>query len=93
MPYPKGMYGNASFSNLIFHEIHSIIFNSTLDIDLPSKKTLYQIQVERILRLEEMAKDATGQPGEIIMYGKKNRVPKMKLAEMIKHFLFFSYDE
>ena len=35
-----------------------------------------------------MAKDATGQPGEIIMYGKKNRVPKMKLAEMIKHFLF-----
>ena len=50
----------------------------TLDIDLPSKKTLYQIQVERILRLEEMAKDATGQPGEIIMYGKKNRVHEKK---------------
>merc|ERR1719210_1253537 len=38
------------------------------NIGLPSEKTLYQIQVERILRLEEMSKELTGKQGDIFMY-------------------------
>ena len=38
------------------------------NIELPSNKSLYQIQVERILRLEEMAFQQTGNRGSIRMY-------------------------
>ena len=38
------------------------------DIGLPSGKTLYQIQAERILRVQEMAKKVSGEEGLIPMY-------------------------
>ena len=37
-------------------------------IGLPSNKTLYQVQVERVLRLEQLAKDRTGKSARIMMY-------------------------
>jgi len=38
------------------------------DVELPSRKTLFRIQAERIQKLEELAYDATGRHGTITWY-------------------------
>ena len=64
------------------------------DIGLPSGKTLYQIQVERILRLEKMAQDLTGQPGNIFMYVMTSEHTKKPTEEFFaKHNYFGSKKE
>ena len=59
------------------------------NIQLPSNKSLYQIQVERILRLEEMAFQQTGNRGSIRMYIMTSEHTKAPTAEFFaKHGYF-----
>ena len=61
------------------------------NIGLPSGKTLYQIQVERILRLEKMAQDLTGKQGNIFMYVMTSEHTKKPTEEFFaKHNYFGS---
>ena len=54
-------------------------------IGLPSEKTLYQVQAERVLRLQEMAKEKTGlQDSVITMYvmtSEHTMAPTLKFFE------------
>lgn len=64
------------------------------DIGLPSGKTLYQIQVERILRLEKMAEESTGKKGNIYMYVMTSEHTKKPTEEFFaKHNYFGSQKE
>lgn len=38
------------------------------DVGLPSKKTLYQLQAERIRRVEQLAFERTGRRGSVVWY-------------------------
>ncbi len=61
------------------------------NIGLPSNKTLYQIQVERILRLEKMAEVLTGRKGKIYMYVMTSEHTKKPTEEFFaKHNYFGS---
>ena len=63
------------------------------DIGLPSGKTLYQIQVERILRVQELAKGLTGQEGQIPMYVMTSEHTKQPTLEFFKKHDFFGMAE
>jgi len=59
------------------------------DIGLPSGKTLYQIQIERILRVQELAKRITGQEGQIPMYVMTSEHTKQPTLEFFKKHDYF----
>merc|ERR1711963_839197 len=59
------------------------------DIGLPSGKTLYQIQVERILRLQEMAAESTGTRGNILMYIMTSEHTKQPTEEFFRAHNYF----
>ena len=63
------------------------------DIGLPSSKTLYQIQVERILKVQEMAKRLTGQNGQIPMYVMTSEHTKQPTIEFFKKHEYFGMEE
>jgi len=63
------------------------------DIGLPSGKTLYQIQAERILRVQEMAKRLTGQNGQIPMYVMTSEHTKQPTIEFFKKHDYFGMEE
>ena len=63
------------------------------DIGLPSKKTLYQIQAERILRLQRMARDLTGEENSIPMYVMTSEHTKGPTAEFFRRHGHFGLKE
>ena len=65
------------------------------DIGLPSGKTLYQIQVERILRLEKMAQNATEaeNKGNIFMYVMTSEHTKKPTEEFFEKHKYFGSDK
>ena len=63
------------------------------DIGLPSGKTLYQIQAERILRVQEMAKKVTGEEGLIPMYIMTSEHTKQPTTEFFKKHNYFGLSE
>jgi len=63
------------------------------DIGLPSGKTLYQIQAERILRVQEMAKKVTREEGLIPMYIMTSEHTKQPTIEFFKKHNYFGLSE
>ena len=63
------------------------------DIGLPSGKTLYQIQAERILRVQEMAKKVTREEGLIYMYIMTSEHTKQPTIEFFKKHNYFGLEE
>ncbi len=59
------------------------------DIGLPSKKSLYHIQTERILRLERMAFDKHGLKGHITLYIMTSEHTKAKTENFFKGHDYF----
>lgn len=63
------------------------------DIGLASGKTLYQIQVERILRLQELAKRLTGRDGQIRMYVMTSESTKQPTLDFFQMHGYFGASE
>ena len=63
------------------------------NIGLPSNKTLYQIQMERILRLEEMSARVTGVRGRIQMYIMTSESTKQPTESFLASNQYFGLDE
>merc|ERR1719323_2622637 len=63
------------------------------DIGLPSNKTLYQIQMERILRLEEMSARVTGVRGRIQMYIMTSESTKQPTESFLASNQYFGLDK
>jgi len=63
------------------------------NIGLPSGKTLYQIQIERILRIQELAQRLTGEDGLIPMYVMTSEHTKGPTQEFFRKNNFFGMKE
>jgi len=63
------------------------------NIGLPSGKTLYQIQIERILRIQELAHRLTGEDGLIPMYVMTSEHTKGPTQEFFRKNNFFGMKE
>jgi len=59
------------------------------DVGLPSRKTLYQLQAERILRLETLAEQTTGQRGSVPWYIMTSEHTKEPTHEFFQRYNYF----
>ncbi|CAH0404048.1 unnamed protein product [Chilo suppressalis] len=63
------------------------------DVGLPSKKTLFQIQAERIVRVQELAAEKHGKEGRITWYIMTSEHTKAPTAEFFKNHDYFGLRE
>lgn len=63
------------------------------DVGLPSKKTLFQIQAERIVRVQEMAAEKYGKHGKITWYIMTSEHTKQPTADYFKSHSYFGLNE
>ena len=64
------------------------------NLGLPSKKTLYQVQAERIRKLESLAEERTGRKGNIMWYVKFDlRIIKINFLLIRCQHLMFNFVE
>ncbi|XP_023949028.2 UDP-N-acetylhexosamine pyrophosphorylase [Bicyclus anynana] len=63
------------------------------NVGLPSKKTLFQIQAERIVRVQEMAEEHTGKSGNITWYIMTSEHTRAPTADFFKSHNYFGLNE
>lgn len=63
------------------------------DVGLPSKKTLFQIQAERIVRIQQMAAEKFGKHGKITWYIMTSEHTKQPTADFFKSHSYFGLNE
>lgn len=63
------------------------------DVGLPSKKTLFQIQAERIIRIQKMAAEKCGKHGKITWYIMTSEHTKQPTADFFKSHGHFGLNE
>ncbi|KAG6461111.1 hypothetical protein O3G_MSEX012430 [Manduca sexta] len=63
------------------------------NVGLPSKKTLFQIQAERILRVQQMAAEKYGKEGRITWYIMTSQHTKGPTADYFKSHSYFGLNE
>lgn len=63
------------------------------DVGLPSRKSLFQLQAERIRRLEDLAYDRTGKRSNITWYIMTSEATKVATEEFFKKHNFFGLNK
>lgn len=63
------------------------------DVGLPSRKTLFQIQAERIYRVQQMAAEKYGKEGQVTWYIMTSEHTKRPTAEYFKSHSYFGLNE